>query len=437
MPGLATRPPILLASLALAWLLLATPTTSLAQPGRLKLLGQLSFPTGRVYQETTVGGLSGIAYDPRRNVYYVISDDRGEQQAPRFYTLEIDVGPAGIAEPRFVDVTFLDSDAETPGIQPYARGTSDTEEIIITPESELIVSSERDQQLRPWLRRFALDGSLLGELPIPEQFMPEARIDEAGRRVPVRGVRPNLAFEGLALTPDGRTLYVANEQALAQDGPIATPEHGTLVRILRYDAGPGGWRPGAEAAYQVDKVPAVPDPPDGFADNGVSAITWVRHVWPDFDLLVMERSYVVGTGNDVWIHGVRLAGAQDTSSLAALPIPFRGRTAERVPLARMADLGIRPDNLEGMTVGPRLPNGNATLIVISDDNFSDSGVIQVNQFLLFELEGSAAPIAAPRPAAPAQVPAVLPRTGEPSPASPLLTAGLALIGLGLGLRRPR
>ena len=40
------------------------------------------------------------------------------------------------------------------------------------------------------------------------------------------------------------------------------------------------------------------------------------------------------------------------------------------------------DNTEGMTFGPRLPNGNRTLLFVSDDNFRTS---QITQFLAFEL----------------------------------------------------
>ena len=44
--------------------------------------------------------------------------------------------------------------------------------------------------------------------------------------------------------------------------------------------------------------------------------------------------------------------------------------------------GFHPDNLEGMTFGPRLPDGSQSLILVSDDNFRDN---QVNQFVLLRL----------------------------------------------------
>ena len=55
-------------------------------------------------------------------------------------------------------------------------------------------------------------------------------------------------------------------------------------------------------------------------------------------------------------------------------------------VAAIDDLGITLDNVEGMTFGPDLPDGRRTLVLVSDDNFSES---QVTQFLAFALEGGA------------------------------------------------
>ena len=54
-------------------------------PG-LQFLGQAIVPTGTTYAGTTVGGLSSIAYDAKRGVYYALSDD---QFGVRFYTLSL------------------------------------------------------------------------------------------------------------------------------------------------------------------------------------------------------------------------------------------------------------------------------------------------------------------------------------------------------------
>ena len=43
------------------------------------------------------------------------------------------------------------------------------------------------------------------------------------------------------------------------------------------------------------------------------------------------------------------------------------------------------DNIEGITFGPKLANGNKSLILISDDNFQIYGK-QLNQFILLEIK---------------------------------------------------
>jgi hypothetical protein len=149
----------------------------------------------------------------------------------------------------------------------------------------------------------------------------------------------------------------------------------------------------------------------------------IRHLLPGFDLLVLERSFVAGAGNEVGLFGVSLTGAQDVAGLADLPDPFPGRTATKTPLLSLRRAGLAPDNLEAMALGPRLPNGRASLLLLSDDNLSAT---QRNQFLLFELDAGVA--------------GGLPRTGGaagaplPTPA-PLAPTALAAAVLGLGARR--
>ena len=85
-----------LARLLLVALTLAAATAGAARAGHghghghddgrleLRFLGQQIIPTGTRFQDTEVGGLSSIAYDKRRHVFYALSDD---QTNVRFYTL--------------------------------------------------------------------------------------------------------------------------------------------------------------------------------------------------------------------------------------------------------------------------------------------------------------------------------------------------------------
>jgi hypothetical protein len=372
---------LVLAMTAVFW-----PWTLGAQPGPLRLLGQSSFESKRTFQDTTIGGLSGLTFDAQRGVYYAVCDDRGENQAPRYYTLELDIEPGGIMDVRVVGVTFFDSDAATPGIQPYERNDSDLEDIQLLADGTLLVSSERDRDGKPWVRRFALDGTLLGELPLPNRYITATETGPDGRPRVTRGVRSNLGIEGMALTPSQETLYLANEEALAQDGPIATTQDGTNVRILRLELYGTEGLVTSEYVYSAEKIFATPNPADQFGDNGVSAMLWIRHLLPQYDLLVLERSFATGVGNDVNVYGVVLTDATDVRDVEALPHPYSGRAVRKTLLANMASLGISADNLEALALGPRLPNGKPSLIVMSDDNFSAFEPPQVNQFLLFEID---------------------------------------------------
>ena len=47
------------------------------------------------------------------------------------------------------------------------------------------------------------------------------------------------------------------------------------------------------------------------------------------------------------------------------------------------DLGIEPDNIEGMAFGPALPDGRLPLILVSDNNFA---ITQTTQFIVLALE---------------------------------------------------
>jgi len=344
----------------------------------LQYLGAYEIPTGDwLYQDVPVGEISGLAYDPVLNVYYAVSDDRGEAGTPgRLYTLDVRLDRQGIHEIEVLEVTLLDSESESGGIQPYEIDDIDAEEIVFTPDRYLIVASERDLRNEPWIRVFSEIGIFLREIPIPETFAPAEGT----------GVRENLAVEAMSLTPDGNTLYVANEQALVQDGPTSTAEHGTTVRILQYDL--SAQTPSLVAAYPYATEPIFAAPADTYANNGVTAILHVKHVLPKYDLLVLERAYSSGVGNDIKIFGISLAEADNVKDVETLPFPYSGHTAEKQLLIRisaieeLSDIPIQPDNMEAMVLGPRLPNGHATVLLASDNNLNDS---QRNLFLAFEI----------------------------------------------------
>ncbi len=75
----------------------------------IRFIGHATLPTGYMYQDTEVGGLSGITYDPAQDVYYTVSDDRSQRQPARFYKLEIDLSGGNLSDEsvKVTGVTFL------------------------------------------------------------------------------------------------------------------------------------------------------------------------------------------------------------------------------------------------------------------------------------------------------------------------------------------
>ena len=197
-----------------------------AKPPRLEFLGQAIIPTGTTFQGTIIGGLSSITFDPARGVFYSLSDDQGQLNPVRFYTLAVDLSDGRLddGDVEAVGVTTL----LAPDGQPYAPTSLDPEGLTLTKSGELVVTSEgiAARGISPWVRRYALDGTFLGDLPVPDAFQPTSA---------THGVRQNLAFEAAAVAPNGRHLFVGMEGALVQDGPAATLGGGSPARILRYN----------------------------------------------------------------------------------------------------------------------------------------------------------------------------------------------------------
>jgi hypothetical protein len=339
----------------------------------LAFLGQAIIPTGTQFEDTEIGGLSGIAYDADRNVFYSLSDDPSQIDPARFYTLRIDVG-AGAFDPtdvHFLDVTTLDA----PNGQPFAAQSLDPEGIALTKDGTIVVTSEgfANRLIDPFVREFELDGDFLGSLPVPEPFLPNATA--------TRGVRQNLGFESAATAPNGRFLFTGTEAALVQDGPPATLGAGSPARLLRYNLQTN--RLDRQYVYRTDPIAQPPVPPTAFAVSGLVELLPLNNEF----LLSMERSFSVGvpgTGNSIRLYRVALPGATDVNGVESLAgILGSVRPAEKTLLLDLDTLGIPLDNVEGMAFGPDLPDGRRSLVLVSDNNFAPA---QFTQFLLFAVE---------------------------------------------------
>ena len=336
-------------------------------PG-LTFVGASIVPSNTTFEGTTVGGLSGITYDAANDRYYAISDSRNDGTGPvRFYTVAIDLSSLSTNTPgavNFTGVTTLKDSSNTP----FAPNISDTEGIALTNNGNVFISSEgvfSSTIVQPFVNRFDLaTGQQNLVEPIPEKF--EASADQTF------GIRNNRAFEGLSITPDQHFLFTSTESALEQDDAEPTSNSGTASRILKFDLTTNS--AGAEYLYNTDN------------GNGISEILAVDNN----TLLVLERS-VVQTALGLKLYQVSLAEATDISgynsigSDAGSIIPLQKTLVANLFSREFTSAGFRFDNFEGMTFGPTLPNGNRSLLLISDNNFGGNGALNSTRIAAFEL----------------------------------------------------
>lgn len=210
----------------------------------------------------------------------------------------------------------------------------------------------------PEVREYSLaSGTLVGTIPRPSIF---------GNR------RANLGFESLSLNRTRSRLWTANEEALSVDGGVSTTAAGTWIRLLQYDATQNPPVPLSQFAYLTQPIHGSVI---SGARSGVSQVVAL----PNGKLLVLERSFAfAATFFQTRIYEVDVSAATDVSALGTL-IGTSYTPATKRPLY----VGDQT-NLEGLCLGPKLPDGAYALLGIVDDG----DPISVNRVVSFRLTGA-------------------------------------------------
>ncbi|PSB10281.1 endonuclease/exonuclease/phosphatase [Pleurocapsa sp. CCALA 161] len=328
------------------------------------------------FQDTVVGGLSAIAYNREQDLFYVLSDDRGNLSPARFYTFKLKVQQTNqqiqIASFKPEKVTIL---LDENG-QQYLTGKIDPEGLTLSPRNTVFISSEGNptKNILPFIAEYDLaTGKKLSDLPLPSIYL----VNEKSQ-----GIQENLSFEPLTINRTGLPqdpfrVFTATESALRQDqSPSSDPEERVRSRFLHYVVNPVG-KPivVAEHLYLLDPAPVET------ISNGLTELVALQ---TEGYFLSLERTYGF-TGAGAKIFQVVIGNATDTTKIESL----KGNIAQIQPLRKkllfnLQDLGIYLDNFEGMTIGPRLPDGSKSLLLISDDNFNDEQITQLFLFRLIE-----------------------------------------------------
>ena len=360
--------------------LTAIAQTERATVSSLKYLGQYEIPHNKQFKNTTVGGLSGIDYDPQNNLYYLISDDRSAKNDARFYTAKIHFTEKGLDSVQLIDVKPLlqpdgkpyPSYKQNPKITPdpeSIRYNQNTHDLIWSSEGERIVNGKDTILQNPSIQVVGLDGKYKAAYSIP------SILEVNNREI---GPRQNGTLEGLTFTKDFSSVYACMEEPLFQDGPKAEVEETkSFVRILKFDVKSKSCL--AQYAYKLEKVAFPSTPPNAFKVNGISEILSIN----ENQLLVIERSFSTGRlPCTVKVFLADISQAQNIASINSLITNLPKKIVPKKLILNMDDLDMFIDNIEGLTFGPTLPNGHKTLIFAADNNFQP---FEKNQFLLFEV----------------------------------------------------
>jgi hypothetical protein len=330
---------------------------------QINFLDEYIYESGKSLQGNIIGGLSGIDYDGTN--FVLISD---KSKAPEIYVTEIQIENSSIKSIKFKSVEKLNCN--------YIEAF-DTESIRFLPnKSGYLVTTEGNINAgkSPQIIEVNARGECQKSYDLPQHF----KLEQPNKP------RQNAVFEGSTLDFNKKGFWTVNEIPLEDDGKkpklINT---NSPVRLTHYQL--DGQNPDFQVSYDLERLIRIPLLPFGI--NGVTEILQIDQT----QMLVLERSYSAGhksKGNRVKLFLINITNAENTLELDSLK---KQKNLNLEKLLLFDSKKIRKqlefrfiDNIEGISFGPELPNGNKSLILVSDNNFNKLGQ-QINQFILLEL----------------------------------------------------
>lgn len=351
------------------FLLIAFSYNVLSQKARkeinLKYKSSYIFPANQKIDRTRIGGLSGI--DFYNDNYYIVVDD---YKKPRVLLSEIIVKADTIHAINFTKQITID----TKKLKTFGDTFLDLESIVVD-EKGLIVSNEGSikKEKNPGVYIVDSLGNFIDKFQIPNKFLAKSK----GKPF------HNGVFEGLSKSYDRKGYWVAMEFPLKIDGEKPTfKNNNSPVRITYYNK--ETLKPIKEFAYQLSKISRREK-----GKVNLNGLTDILEYEKD-SFIIMERTYQSGYKNQENIVKIYKATIKENTT-DILDIKSI-RKQKIIPLEKelLLDLSILKhkigvlDNIEGITFGPTLSNGNKSLILVADDNFQKYGK-QFNQFILLEI----------------------------------------------------
>jgi hypothetical protein len=257
----------------------------------------------------------------------------------------------------------------------------DPEGIRVSPNGTFFISDEYG----PNILEFDARGSLVNRIAVPAKFSIPTPSPDPNQELLANAVgrQANRGMEGLAISPDGTTLYGIMQNALIQDhglNPGTTDRLGLNNRILQINLLTGETR---EFVYILDAINR---------GQGACEILAIN----DHEFLVVERdnrSNLLSPPQAPTrksIYKINLAGATDVSGIESLPAG--ALPAGVVPVSKTLFIDLLdpefnlaatiPEKIEALAWGPDLPDGRHVLYVVSDNDLNPSLATQIYAFAI-------------------------------------------------------
>ncbi|MEB3279337.1 MAG: esterase-like activity of phytase family protein [Lyngbya sp.] len=340
----------------------------------LDFLGEYSLANTTQFHNNSIGRLSAITYEipgysenSTEGIHFYALTQNQEDNSARFYTLKFD-----LTSPENTSLNQISIENETllkdRDGQPLLLTTTYPESLAFSPRNSLFIATENtvEEQSLPLIGEFDLKtGKLRNTVPIPPSYIPTI---EDGKQQ--QGIQANLGFKSMSIAPDGFSpggkdpfrLFTTTAAPLVQDTDIDTA---TKLRILHYVIADRASFLVSENLYPLE---ASETSPHQLVD--IVALNQGGY------FLSLERS-----PSSSQIYQVFTGDATDTSRIVSL----RGEAPKVQPMRKkllfdlnQLDIPLHP--LTSMTLGPRLPSGDQSLLLMSEENS------ETTQFLLFSLK---------------------------------------------------
>jgi hypothetical protein len=396
-------------------------------PVRGELVNQLTIPgeskdlwPGDSPWNNRLGLGSDLHYDVTSGSYFGLADRGPGAGSTSFvvrvqqFTLATDPATGSIGEFNLQrTIPFKSSDgsesfeALTPSLlngDPHVLGRSlDAEGFVIGPNGMFYLADEYGpslQEFEPVMVGGQLEARHRRSFVTPDNLLPrdatgEVQYEATRTTDPpqVSGRQSGRGFEGLTITPDGRSLFAILQEPLNEDGDRQDGRRGRNLRIVAFDTESG--QSTGQFVYQVESLSDINSRLPANAafsatqqgrNIGVSSITAID----DHRFLVLERDNrgldvdnpsltdpvlsAVGTKR---VYQIDLSGATDVSQMAltsndlpdgVVPVDKRILIDLRAELEH-AGLTV-PAKTEGLTIGQQLGDGSYSIVVSTDNDFS-------------------------------------------------------------------